>query len=212
MAQAKPKKKRRSRSDPARREAAARREEVRHRAAEERRRSEEAAARRKKIRQTARRVGVPAVIGIGVVAAALFLFRPQREVTGAEMVPTATIVADLGYELPEDIDTGALPDPVCGVLDQAVSSGPLVYSDLLNGAVILWHAEGDEAAAEALARLAGEFDSHVVVSPSPQVTGGVLATSWDRRKAHETADEDLHEFVEVYRGQAPQDGACDPPG
>lgn len=213
MAQTKPKKKQRSRSDPARREAAARREEARRQAAEERRRAELAAARRKKALKTARRVGVPVVVGVGVVAAALFLFRPQREVPGAEIVPTETIVADLGYELPEEIDADTLPDPVCGVLTQPVSTGALVYSDLLNGAVILWHATGDEAAAEALAALAADYESHVVVSPylDPEVTEGVQANAWGRRKSYEAAGEDLRDFIEAYRSQAPRSGACDLP-
>ena len=138
MAQPKqPKKKRRARSDPARREAAARREEARRQAAEERRRAEEATERRRKTLKTARRVAVPAVIGIGVVVAALFLFRPIREIPGAEMILTPTIIADLGYQLPADVDPDSLPAPVCGVLDQPISSGELLFSDLYNGAVVL---------------------------------------------------------------------------
>ncbi len=211
MAQAKPKKKQRPRSDPARREAAARREEARRQAAEERRRAEQAIARRKKIVKTARRVGVPALVGVGVVAAALFLFRPQREVPGAEMIGTPAIVTDLGYELPDEIDADTLPDPVCGVLGQPISSGALAYSDLHNGAVILWHAVGDADAADALADLAGEYESHLVVSPTPAVTEGILATAWERRKDYEAVDDGLREFIETYRGQAPGRGACDLP-
>lgn len=211
MAQAKPKKKRRPRSDPARRESAARREEARRQAAEERRRVEQAAARRKKILKTIRRIGVPAIVGAGVVAAALFLFRPQREAPGVESIGTPAIVTDLGYELAEEIDADTLPDPVCGVLGQPVSSGALVYSDLRNGAVILWHAVDDTGTADALATLAAEYDSHLVVSPSPAVTEGVLATAWERRKDYEAVDDGLREFIEAYRGQAPERGACDLP-
>jgi len=211
MAQAKPKKKRRPRSDPTRREAAARREEARRQAAEERRRVEQAAARRKKILKTVRRVGVPAIVGVGVVAAALFLFRPQREAPGAEIIGTPAIVTDLGYELAEEIDADTLPDPVCGVLRQPVSSGALAYSDLRNGAVILWHAVGDTATADALAALAAEYESHLVVSPTPAVTEGVLATAWERRKDYEAVDDGLREFIEAYRGRAPGRGACDLP-
>jgi hypothetical protein len=211
MAPAKPKKKRRPRADPARREAAARREEARRQAAEERRRAEQTVARRKKALKTARRVGVPVLVGVGVVAAALFLFRPQREIPGAEMKPTATIVTELGYELPEEIDTDALPAPVCGALGQPVSSGLLAYSDLYNGAVILWHSVGDTATADALAGLAGEYASHVVVSPNQEVDAGVRATAWERRKDYEAVDDGLREFIEAYRRQAPRDAACDLP-
>lgn len=211
MAQPKPKKKPRPRADPVRREAAARREEARRQAAEERRRAEQAVARRKQVLKTARRVGVPVLVGVGVVAAALFLFRPQREIPGAEMKPTATIVTELGYELPEEIEADALPAPVCGVLGQPISSGLLAYSDLYNGAVILWHAVGDAATADALAGLAGEYASHVVVSPSEGVSAGVRATAWERRKAYESVDGGLREFIEAYRRQAPGKGACDLP-
>jgi hypothetical protein len=206
------KKKRRSRSDPTRREAAARREETRRRTADERRRAEETAERRRKIIKTVRRAALPTVIGIGVIVAAVFLFRPQREIPGAETINARTIVTELGYELPEEIDAEALPVPVCGVLDQPISSGELLYSDLYNGAVILWHATGDEATAAALAELAAGFPSHVVVSPSPEVADGVLATAWDRRKAYGGVDDELGEFIEAYRlNRAPKHAGCDLP-
>ncbi len=214
MAQPKqPKKKRRARSDPAHREAAARREEARRQAAEERRRVEEAAERRSKILKTARRVAVPTMMGIGVMVAAIFLFRPQREIPGAEMITASAIIADLGYELPEEIDADSLPTPACGVLDQPVSSGELLYSDLYNGAVVLWHGIGDEATAAALAELVetAGFDSHIVVSPNPEVTEGVLATAWERRKAYEAVGDELGEFIEAYRLQAPKHAGCDLP-
>jgi Protein of unknown function (DUF3105) len=214
MAQPKqPKKKRRPRSDPARQAAAARREEARRQAAEERRRAEEAAERHRKIVKTARRVAVPTVIGIGVMVAAIFLFRPVREIPGAEEVDARTIVTALAYELPAEIDPAALPAPVCGILDQPISSGELLYSDLYNGAVVLWHGLGDQAAAAALGELASGFPSHVVVSPSSQVTEGVLATAWDRRKAYEVGDDELKDFVEAYRlRRAPKSADCAPPG
>lgn len=210
MAPPKPKKKRRSRTDPARREAAARREEARRQAAEERRQAEEATERRRLLLKTARRVGVPAVIGIAVVAAALFLSRPQREIAGAEVIPTPEMVTDLGYQLAAEVDPEALPAPVCGVLARPISGGELLYSDLYNGAVVLWHAAGDRATAAGLAELAGDFESHVVVSPSPQVTDGVLATAWERRQAYDAVDEELRRFVEAYRLHAPKRADCDP--
>lgn len=211
MAQGKPaKKKRRSRSDPVRREAAARREEARRLAAEERRRAEEAMERRSKIRKALRRAILPTIIGIGVIVAAIFLFRPQREIPGAELVDVRTIVTELGYALPEQVEAEVLPAPACGVLDQPVSTAELAYSDLYNGAVVLWHAVGDEATAGALAELAAGFPSHVVVSPSPAVSEGVLATAWDRRKAYEEYNDELTEFVEAYRlSRAPEGADCD---
>jgi hypothetical protein len=207
-----PKKRRRSRSDPARRAAAARREEARRQAADERRRAEEAAARRARLIKTARRMVVPTLAGVGVIVAAIFLFRPQQEIAGAERLDVSVIAADLGYALPAEIDTDSLPDPACGVLDQPISSPELLYSDLYNGVVVLWHATGDEATATALAELAGNFESHVVVSPSPEVDEGVLATSWQRRKAYDSVDDELAAFVKAYRLRAPKHAGCDLPG
>jgi len=96
------------------------------------------------------------------------------------------------------------------VLDQPISTAALAYSDLYNGAVVLWHATEDEATADALAALAADFPSHVVVSPSSAVTDGVLATAWDRRKAYEEVGDELTEFVEAYRSsRAPRGADCD---
>jgi len=206
-----PKKRRRSRSDPARRATAARREEARRQAAEERRRAEEAAERRGKILKAARRMAVPALVGIGVIVAAIFLFRPQREIAGAERLEVSVIAADLGYELPDEIDPESMPTPVCGALDQPISTPELLYSDLRNGAVILWHTAGDEAAAAALAEVAGEFDSHIVVSPARGEIDGVLATAWERRKAYDPGDEELRDFIQAYRLRAPEHDTCDLP-
>jgi hypothetical protein len=209
MAQSRqPKKRRRARSDPARRAAAARREDARRLAAEERRRAEETAQRRRNIIQTARRVGVPVLAGIAVIVAAIFLFRPQREIAGAERLAVSAIAADLGYELPAEIDPDSLPDPVCGVLQQPISTPELLYSDLYHGAVILWHAAGDQDAAGTLAELAADFDSHVVISPGPEQIERVVATSWERRKAYDPTDPELRDFIEAYRLHAPERGDC----
>lgn len=199
-----PKKRRRSRSDPARRAAAARREEARRQAAEERRRVEATAERRSKLIKAARRLALPAAVGIAVIVAAIFLFRPQ-EIGGVDRVGVSVILTDLDYELPDD--TGSLPEPVCGVLAEPPTALQL-YANLQSGVVILWHAPGDEAAAAALADLAAEYPNHAAVSPRPDDAAGVLATSWDRRRAYDEVGEEVGDFLRTYRARAPQSGGC----
>jgi len=209
MAQPKPKKKRRSRSDPARKEAAARRDEARRQAAEERRLAEAAAERRKKLRRRLRRLIAPTAIGIGVVVAAIFVFRPLPEVTGVEKVAVGQIMADLGYPLTEAPAPDALPTPACRVFTEAITPAEQVYADLYFGAVILWHRPGDQTTAAALATLAADYESHVVVAPNEVVTDGVLATGWERRLAYPDADDaGLKKFVDTYRQRGAAKADC----
>ena len=214
MAQPKPKKKPRSRSDPARREAAARRDEARRQAAEERRREQEAAERRQKTIKTARRLAVPVLAGLGVVVAAIFLFRPEKEIAGVEKVDTTAIMAGLGYVLPADIDDNAsthCPAPECGVVTELTAEQ--LYSDLRNGAVVLFHQPDDTATAAALAALAGGFESHVVVTSNDRLTQPVLAISWGHRRAYDSAaDPGLAEFADVYRQRGRAERRLPPAG
>lgn len=211
MAQPKPKKKRRSRSDPARREAAERREAARRAAAEERRREHEAAERRKKLRKTARRLAMPVLVGLGVVVAAVFLFRPQRELPEVDRIDTTAIVTGLGYLLPTDVDQNLdlLPDPACGTAEGL--SAEQFYADLYHGVVVLFHQPTDTATAAALASLAADYDSHVVVAPNDRISQSVLAVSWDRRKGYGSAA-DAREFADTYRKRGPAEADCPLPG
>lgn len=213
MAQPKPKKKSRTRSDPARREAAARRDEARRQAAEERRREQEAAERRQTLKKTARRLAVPVLAGLGVVLAAIFLFRPEKELAGVEKVDTTAIMAGLGYVLPGDVDDhlDELPAPECGVVTEVTAEQ--LYSDLRNGVVVLFHRPDDTATAAALEALAAGFESHVAVTSSDRLTQTVLAISWGHRKAYDSAaDAGLAEFTEVYRQRGRAGGDCPQPG
>jgi hypothetical protein len=209
MAQPKPKKKPRSRSDPVRREAAARRDEARRQAAEERRLAQEAAERRQKTIKTVRRLAIPVLVGLGVVVAAIVLFRPEKQIAGVEKVDTKAIMAGLGYALPADIDEhlASLPAPACGVVQELTAEQ--LYSDLRNGAVVLFHQPDDTAAAAALETLASGYDSHVVVAPNDRLTQPVLAVSWEHRKAYDSGtDPELAEFADVYRLRGRADGDC----
>ncbi len=209
MAQPKPKKKSRSRSDPARREAAARRDEARRQAAEERRREQEAAERRQKITKRARRLVLPVLAGLGVVAVAVFLFRPEKEIAGVEKVDTTAIMSRLGYVLPADIDAhlDTLPPPACGAVEDLTAEQ--LYSDLHNGAVVLFYQPDDAGTAAALKTLASSFESHVVVAPNDREGPPVLAVSWGHSKDYQAAtDPEVADFADIYRRRGRAGGDC----
>ncbi|MBM3694841.1 MAG: DUF3105 domain-containing protein [Actinobacteria bacterium] len=210
MAPPKPKKKRRSRSDPARREAAARRDEARRRAAEERRRQQEAAERRRRLKKRARRLALPVLVGLGVVVAAVFLFRPDKEVTGVERLGTADIMAALGYpDVAVPVDS--LPGPVCGVAE--VLTAEQLLADLRAGAVVLFHRPDDAATLAALEALANAYESHLVIAPSDRLNRPVLGVSWGRRLAFDSADDPaVAEFATTYRLRGPATADCPLPG
>jgi hypothetical protein len=212
MAQQKPKRrKQRNRPDPARRQVTARRDEARRLAAEERRRTQEAAQKRTVLRKRVRRLAIPVVIGVAVFVIAVLVFKPQREIKGVEKIEIAALFERLGYQIPAQTDQASLPDPVCGALTEPISSAAQLYSDLDNGAVVLWHKAGDSATAAALAEVAKAYPSHVVVSPSPTLADPVVATAWRRWMPFDTVDETLGTFVDMYRNRAPGRAACPMP-
>jgi hypothetical protein len=159
---------------------------------------------------------VPVVVGVGVVLAAIFLFRPKPELPGVEKVNTASILAGLGKVVPGDIESNRdlldqLPAAVCGVVEDP--SAEQLYSDLRNGAVVLFHAPGDASTAAALAELAGRYESQVVVAPSDRLDRAVLAVSWGRRKGFDSAaDPGVAGFADTYRFRVRAREACPVPG
>jgi hypothetical protein len=211
MAQPKPKKKRRSRSDPVRRAAAARRDEARRLAAEQRRREHEANERRQKIKKTIRRLAVPVLVGIGVVVAAIFLFRPQREVAEVDQNTTTRgiLVGVLTYsDLPAEIDEATLPDPECGAVEDP--TGLELYSALRNGAVAFFFNPDDSETRARLDGLATANATLVVVASNGTIAQGeVVAVAWERWKRYSPApDADLQQFIDYYRGRVTNNLEC----
>ena len=214
MAQQKPKKhKPRNRPDPARRAIGAQRDEARRLAAGERRKTQEAAERRTVLRKRIRRLVVPTLVGIAVFVVAIVVFKPQREIKGVEKIEMALLFERLGYQLPGQTDQASLPNPACGALTEPITTAEQLYSDLDNGAVVLWYkAAGDPAIKDALAALANAYPSHVVVSPSASLANPVAATAWRRWMPFETADDTLlRSFVDMYRNRAPGRAPCPMP-
>jgi hypothetical protein len=213
MAQQRPKKhKPRNRPDPARRAISAQRDQARRLAAGERRKTQEAAERRTALRKRIRRLVIPALVGIAVFVVAIVVFKPQREIKGVEKTEMSLLFDRLGYQLPGQTDSASLPSPVCGALAEPIASAEQLYSDLDNGAVVLWYqTAGDPAIKDALAVLANAYPSHVVVSPSASLTDPVVATAWRRWMPFETSDDTLRSFVDMYRNRAPGRAPCPMP-
>lgn len=60
-----------------------------------------------------------------------------------------------------------------------------------------------------LTRMVDRWDSHVIVSPNPGLVDPVVATAWNRMKSFESVDEDLAQFIDVYRERGPEKIGCE---
>lgn len=197
------------------RRAAAKRERRRRRQAQE-----EHARRRAAQRTRWRRRAIGAGLAGVIVAGGAFMFWPDPELDGVER-PT--------YEGRDHVTRGTRIDygsaaptsgphwPVaarCGVHREPVDL-PLAVHALEHGAVVVWHQPDlPDPVAERLHDLTDRWDSHVLVSPNPDIDAPVVLTALDRRL---TLGDDVPasalveratEFVEVYRGRGPESIDC----
>ncbi len=209
------KKRRRSRhrGDPQRAAIAAQREEARRRAREERRLTAIAAEKREKRLKAARRVVTWTVGGVALIALALFLFRPAPEVDGVstpeELEATALAVGEsFDYGTPTPTSGPYLEgDPTCGVFAGEMRPEDAVTA-LHYGAVVVWHdPELGEADVAALAALATDAETHVVVSPNASLDSPIVATAWNRLLSYEGAA-DVADFIDTYRKRGPDSADC----
>ncbi len=213
MAGPQKKKRKRNRHDPDRTRVAAQREEDKRRQREERRKAAVAEERKQKWLALLKRWGRYALIGTAVTVIALFLFRADPEVEGAE-IPTNIRAVELPVDGVFDYGTSTptsgqfLPgDPACGVFDDQITSEEAATA-IYYGAVVLWYRPDLPAAdLDALLDAAREYDSHVVVSPQEGLDDPIIATSWNRLMRYESA-EGVAEFLDIYRKRAAGDGDC----
>ena len=207
------KKRKRNRHDPDRARAAAQREEARRLQREERHKAAAAEERKQKWGTLLKRWGRFALIGTAVTVVALFLFKADPEVEGVEApIEIRAVflepgeVFDYGTSTPtsgEFLDE----DPACGVFDEQITSEEAATA-IYYGAVVLWYRPDLPAAdLEALLAAAGEYDSHVVVSPQEGLDNPIIATAWNRLMRYESA-EGVAEFLDIYRKRAAGDGDC----
>ena len=80
---------------------------------------------------------------------------------------------------------------------------------LEHGAVVLWYDAARPDLALALAMIANEWSSHVIVSPSLDLREPVVATAWERQKSYTEVVPEVSEFVETYRKRGPERLSCD---
>ncbi|MFT7648750.1 MAG: hypothetical protein ACI8Y4_003502 [Candidatus Poriferisodalaceae bacterium] len=98
--------------------------------------------------------------------------------------------------------------PSCGVYATPLQPSLAVHA-LEHGTVVLWCDAAQPELAGALADVANEFSSHVIVSPSLGLDQPVVATAWNRLKAYPDAVAEVQEFVETYRRRGPENVTCD---
>ena len=193
---------------------AAQREEAQRRVREERRLAEEAKQRRNRWVKRLRTAAIYAAVGIGVFILAIVVLSPNRELDGITQ-PARLELRKLATG--ETFDYGsATPtsgpyrpgEPACGVFTEQLAAEDAVTA-LYNGAIVLWHTpEADPALIASLADLARTEGDGIVVSPNSGIDQPIVATAWRRLRAHDTVSADLAEFVDVYRGRAPESLAC----
>lgn len=175
-------------------------------------RAKQAAERKRKIRN-----GVGIAVGVALVLVVGFLIVRKAvppELPGVEAqqnlgrthsvngqqvnYPTATPTSG----------THAGNSARCGIFSQEIPPEFAVHS-LEHGAVVIWYrADLDPEETSKLVEIVNQFDDRVVVSPNTLLTDPIVATSWARLKAYDSADPEIAEYIETYRGRGPENFAC----
>lgn len=191
-------------------------EEKKRRRREERKAREESARRAKRRRQALITWG-----SVGVVLALIGLFvwsqvKPKPEVEGVEKMSFEGddhLAQGAGYNYEDPVPTSGphSPNPApCNAFTQPVPLVRAVHA-MEHGTVILWHRpDVDDEVRETLEDLRDQYDSHVIVSPNPDIEDAIVATAWRRRMRFENVENPLlAEFVDTYRKRGPEDIDCD---
>jgi len=194
-------------------EVARKRDEARRRAAAQRRARAEAQERRKRLLTRVRKIGMPILAGVAVFAAAILLITPTPEVPGVTRVDVVegdalAAGATHAYETPTPTSGPYAPEvPACGIYEEPLPLTEAVAA-LRIGVVVIWHQPGTFTTE--LADYASRFDSHVIVSPNPDLEDPVVATAFLRRKAYGTMEQLLDDdFAGIYRSaHGAEEGAC----
>lgn len=190
--------------------------------AEKRARREERKVAEAKASQTANRkrrirVSLSALAAVAVVGAIGFViidkatldelpgvskqdYEGRDHVTSGEAVAYATAAPTSG--------THAASSPSCGVFAQQMPAEFAVHS-LEHGSVVIWY-QPSLATAEIseLEAIVNQFDDRVILSPNAALSEPIVATGWNRLKAYDSADSELEQFIEIYRGRGPESFSC----
>lgn len=152
---------------------------------------------------------------LGALAVGGFLFllvRPDAELQGVERPRNEgrAHVAQVSYATATPTSGGHSGSSArCGVYSQTLQLETAVHS-LEHGAVVVWYnPDLADTARQNLTRMVNRWDSHVIVSPNPELADPVVATAWNRMKSFENVDEDLAQFIDVYRKRGPEKVGCE---
>lgn len=175
--------------------------------------AKKAAARKKKLRSYA--LVTALVVAAGVVMWALWGALFPGEVDGVETFASngrehVTLGTPVDYPTATPTSgTHASQSANCGIYTEQIPLELAVHG-LEHGAIVIWYRPdvGDDVIDE-LTDLVREYDSHVILSPNPDIAEPVVATAWTRRKAYDGADTEIREFIDVYARRGPERVPCD---
>lgn len=187
------------------------------RARREERKAAEAEAKQQAARKRQLRTALAVVVGAAVIAALGVVLYPRfvpselegvasprnegrSHVAAGESIAYATATPTSGPHTPGS--------PRCGILGQQLPPELAVHA-LEHGSVVIWYQPelaGDEVGG--LRAIVNRFDDRVILSPNGQLDQPIVATAWNRLKAYETADPEIEEFIDTYRGRGPENVRC----
>lgn len=99
---------------------------------------------------------------------------------------------------------------VCGVYDRVMTADQQIHT-LEHGAIVYQYRPDDvqDTEVQALADLADEFGSHVLVAPNPDLDAPFVATAWTRKMRLDEVDVDrARDFGVAFTGNGPESVAC----
>ena len=182
------------------------------RAASEERRDR---GRARKTRRTRIRTSAAAVIIVTMLGGLAYLVfndvRPGPEVDAVERPSYRGRGHVIGASFASSTPTSGAHDsrvPTCRVYANPLEPALAVHA-LEHGVVVLWYDASRPELALDLANIANEWTSHVIVSPSTDLSEPVVATAWRRQKSYTEIVPELSEFVATYRNRGPEKVTCD---
>lgn len=171
-----------------------------------------AAARKKRIRKILG--AVAAILIVGTVGFFIFQKANPGELPGVAQQPNEgrdhLLVGETfayGTATPTS-GRHAARAAACGIFSQPMPLEFAVHA-LEHGTVVIWYQPTLEPdVIDELETIVNGFDDRVVLSPNLQLTDPVVATAWNRLKAYPSADPELQDFIELYRGRGPESVRC----
>ncbi len=170
------------------------------------RRSRDRQVQVRKVRNVAIVAAIIGLAGFGIWSA----FKPGPELDGVEKPPSrgAQHGNNATYDNPAPTSGTHSPNAVgCGTFSTPVPPDRALHS-LEHGSVMLWFAADRPELGPELLAATSEYDSNVIISPNPGIESAIVATSWGRRKSYDEINDDLLEFVEIYRGRGLESVFC----